>query len=146
MPTINDLSALEILDSRGRPTVCATCRLGDAVASASVPSGASTGAAEARELRDGDPSRYDGMGCLKAVGHVNGEIRGQLQGRSFDDQAGLDRALLELDGTANKARLGANAMLAVSLAFARRTRWSRGSLCTDTSPPCWDNPSAVCLA
>lgn len=119
MPTINDLSALEILDSRGRPTVCATCRLGDAVASASVPSGASTGAAEARELRDGDPSRYDGMGCLKAVGHVNGEIRGQLQGRSFDDQAGLDRALLELDGTANKARLGANAMLAVSLAFAR---------------------------
>jgi enolase len=119
MPTIDDLSALEILDSRGRPTVCATCRIGDAVASASVPSGASTGAAEARELRDGDPSRYDGMGCLKAVGHINGEIRRRLQGQTLDDQAGLDRALLDLDGTADKSRLGANAILAVSLAFAR---------------------------
>ena len=106
MPTIDDLSALEILDSRGRPTVCATCRLGDATASASVPSGASTGAAEALELRDGDPSRYDGMGCLKAVGHVNGEICRQLRGRPFADQAALDQALIELDGTANKAALG----------------------------------------
>jgi enolase len=126
MLTINDLSALEILDSRGRPTICATCRLGDAIASASVPSGASTGAAEALELRDGDPSRYDGMGCLKAVGHVNGEIRRQLQGSSFDDQASLDRNLIELDGTPNKARLGANAILAVSLAFARAQALAQG--------------------
>ena len=120
MPTIDDLSALEILDSRGRPTVSATCRLASgATASASVPSGASTGAAEALELRDGDPARYAGLGCRKAVGHVNGEIRRHLRGRPWDDQATLDRALVDLDGTPNKARLGANAILAVSLAFAR---------------------------
>jgi enolase len=120
MPTIDDLSALEILDSRGRPTVSATCRLASgATASASVPSGASTGAAEALELRDGDPARYAGLGCRRAVGHVNEEIRRHLRQRPWEDQAALDRALIDLDGTPNKARLGANAILAVSLAFAR---------------------------
>jgi len=120
MPTIDDLSALEILDSRGRPTVSATCRLaGGAMATASVPSGASTGTAEALELRDGDPGRYAGLGCRKAVGHINGQIREHLRGRPWDDQATLDRSLVDLDGTPNKARLGANAILAVSLAFAR---------------------------
>jgi enolase len=120
MPTIERLTAAEILDSRGRPTVSATCVLaGGAAASASVPSGASTGAAEALELRDRDPQRYGGLGCRKAVAHVSGEIHGALAGRSFADQAELDRALVELDGTPNKSRLGANAILAVSLAFAR---------------------------
>ena len=122
MPKIKELTALEILDSRGRPTVRATCRLGSgAVASASVPSGASTGAAEALELRDGDPHRYAGLGCRQAVGHVNGEIHRCLCGTVFDDQASLDQSLIELDGTANKSRLGANAILSVSLAFARAT-------------------------
>ena len=120
MATIERLSALEILDSRGRPTVKATCALtGGVVASASVPSGASTGAAEALELRDGDKQRYRGKGCRQAVAHVNGEIHEALSGRDFPDQAALDHALLDLDGTTNKARLGANAVLAVSIAFAR---------------------------
>jgi len=120
MPTIDHVSALEILDSRGRPTVSATCRLSSgAAASAAVPSGASTGAAEALELRDGDPARYGGLGCRKAVGHVNGEICRALQGRVVADQVALDGVLLELDGTPNKARMGANAVLAVSIAFAR---------------------------
>jgi enolase len=120
MPRIQRLSALEILDSRGRPTLRATCELaGGARASASVPSGASTGTAEALELRDGDPARYRGLGCRKAVAHVGGEIHRALARRAFATQADLDAALIELDGTANKARLGANALLAVSLAFAR---------------------------
>lgn len=125
MPTISRLSALEILDSRGRPTVQATCTLAsgtvtnDTVATASVPSGASTGAAEALELRDGDPKRYRGLGCRRAVGHVNGPINDALSGKDFADQRSLDQALLDLDGTPNKAHLGANAILAVSLAFAR---------------------------
>lgn len=120
MPTIQTLDALEILDSRGRPTVQATCTLGSgATGTASVPSGASTGAAEALELRDQDPSRYGGLGCRRAVGHVTGEIASALRGREIPDQSALDRALIELDGTPNKARLGANALLAVSLAFAR---------------------------
>lgn len=120
MPTIDSLSALEILDSRGRPTVRATCRLADGVsASASVPSGASTGAAEALELRDGDPARYGGLGCRTAVGHIRGEMADALCGQPFDSQQALDDALIRLDGTANKSRLGANALLAVSLAFAR---------------------------
>ena len=126
MPKIKELSALEILDSRGRPTVQVTCRLGSgAVASASVPSGASTGAAEALELRDGDPARYAGLGCRQAVGHVNGEIHRRLCGTVFDDQASVDQALIELDGTANKSRLGANAILGVSLAFARASAAER---------------------
>lgn len=120
MPTIERLSAIEILDSRGRPTVKATCALaGGAVASASVPSGASTGSAEAVELRDGEPSRYRGLGCRKAAANVSGEIASAVIGRSFESQSELDEALIRLDGTPNKARLGANAILATSVAFAR---------------------------
>ena len=87
--------------------------------SASVPSGASTGAAEARELRDGDPSRYGGLGCRSAVASIEGEIAGVLVGHRFVDQESLDRSLCELDGTPSKQRLGANAILGVSLAYAR---------------------------
>lgn len=120
MPRIERLTALEILDSRGRPTVQATCTLaGGASGTVSVPSGASTGTAEAIELRDGDSARYRGLGCRKAVEHVNGELNAALAGRDFTDQAALDRAMLDLDGTPNKSRLGANALLAVSLAHAR---------------------------
>jgi enolase len=120
MLTLARLSALEILDSRGRPTVQATCVLdGGATGVVSVPSGASTGAAEALELRDGDPGRYGGLGCRRAVGHINQDLHQALAGRTFYDQAALDKTMLELDGTANKSRLGANAILAVSLAFAR---------------------------
>ena len=120
MSIIKQLVGLEILDSRGRPTVKATCKLeSGVVAQASVPSGASTGSAEALELRDGDPHRYSGLGCLNAVAAVNGPINNDLRGRSFDTQQELDAALLALDGTPNKANLGANALLAVSLAFAR---------------------------
>lgn len=120
MPTIRTISGLEILDSRGRPTVQAMCQLASgASGTVSVPSGASTGASEAHELRDGDPKRYRGLGCRKAVANINGEIDRALANRPFEHQHDLDRALIELDGTANKSRLGANAILAVSLAFAR---------------------------
>ncbi len=120
MTNIAELRGLEVLDSRGRPTVKVTCRLSDgASGAASVPSGASSGAAEAHELRDGDTHRYGGLGCLRAVSHVNREIAGALTASRFDSQAELDRTLCELDGTPNKSRLGANAILAVSLAFAR---------------------------
>jgi enolase len=125
--TIRSLSAIEILDSRGRPTVKAACSLADgAFAAASVPSGASTGAAEALELRDGDAGRYRGLGCRRAVANVNDTVSAALRGRSFATQAELDAALLALDGTPNKSRLGANTLLAVSLAFARATARSRG--------------------
>jgi enolase len=128
MPTIRDLSALEILDSRGRPTVQATCVLASgASATVSVPSGASTGAAEALELRDGDPTRYRGLGVRRAVAHVNHDLNAALAGVDFADQAALDRAMLDLDGTPHKARLGANAILAVSLAFARAVAVERGA-------------------
>jgi enolase len=127
VPVIERLTAAEILDSRGRPTVSATCRLaGGAIASASVPAGTSTGAAEALELRDGDSRRYRGLGCRKAVALVEGEIARALAGASFADQAALDRALIELDGTPNKSRLGANTVLAVSVAFARTCAQERG--------------------
>jgi enolase len=120
VPVIERLTGSEILDSRGRPTVSATCRLrGGIEASASVPSGASTGTAEAMELRDGDPKRYRGLGCRKAAANISGEIGRVLAGRSFANQTELDRTLVELDGTANKSRLGANAILGVSVAFAR---------------------------
>src|SRR6476619_1315046 len=126
MPSIESLTAREILDSRGRPTVSAACRLrGGAHASASVPSGASTGFAEALELRDGDAKRYGGLGCRKAVANVNDQIASALVGRDFDQES-LDRALLKLDGTNNKSHLGANAILAVSLAFARVDAVDRG--------------------
>ncbi len=120
MPRIQSIKGLEILDSRCRPTVKATCVLqSGASASASVPSGASTGRAEARELRDGDSSRYGGYGCLKAVSNINGEINRKLSDSTFESQAELDRALIDLDGTPNKSRMGTNAILAVSIAHAR---------------------------
>lgn len=126
MFTIARLTALEILDSRGRPTVQATCTPADGnAATASVPSGASTGSAEALELRDGDPTRYGGLGCRRAVAQINHDLNDALAGRSFTGQAELDAALVALDGTPNKARLGANAILAVSLAFARAVAAAR---------------------
>jgi enolase len=127
MPKISRLRGLEILDSRGRPTVKAICELqGGAVGSASVPSGASTGAAEALELRDGDANRYGGLGCRKAAANVSGALNDSFSERSFETQEDLDRALVELDGTDNKSRLGANAILAVSIAFARAAALRRG--------------------
>jgi enolase len=120
MSTITQLAGREILDSRGRPTVVARCALDSGAAGiASVPSGASTGSAEALELRDGDPQRYRGLGCRKAAGNIGGAIQSALAGQPFANQAALDAELLALDGTPNKGRLGANALLAVSLAFAR---------------------------
>src|SRR3954470_18974815 len=119
MPTIERIVAREILDSRGRPTVaCAVALRGGAIGAASVPSGASTGSAEALELRDGDRSRYRGLGCRKAVANIHGPIAKALTGIEVVDQADLDARLIELDGTANKSSLGANAILAVSIAFA----------------------------
>src|SRR5689334_17068283 len=127
MPTITHLAGREILDSRGRPTVEARCALDSgAIGVASVPSGASTGAAEALELRDGDALRYRGLGCKRAAGHVGGALQAALARQPFTDQAALDAALLALDGTPNKSRLGANALLAVSLAFARAMAAERG--------------------
>jgi enolase len=127
MPVIEHLSALEILDSRGRPTVGVCCRLeGGASAWASVPSGASTGKAEAMELRDGDKSRYGGLGCKKAAANINGPIRQALARREMPNQQHLDEALLALDGTSDKSRLGANAILAVSIAFARAFALAEG--------------------
>lgn len=117
---IERLAALEILDSRGRPTVQTSCRLASgAEAAAAVPSGASRGTAEALELRDGDPGRYRGFGCRRAVANVNETFNRALARRTFSNQAELDAASLELDGTPNKGKLGANAILSVSLAFAR---------------------------
>jgi enolase len=117
---IERIKAREILDSRGRPTIEAACRLASgARGRASVPSGASTGEAEAHELRDGDPQRFAGLGCCRAVAHVNRDIHDALAGQRFAGQAEFDETLCRLDGSANKSRLGANAILAVSLAFAR---------------------------
>jgi enolase len=115
--TIDSVRGREVLDSRGNPTVAVEVRLrGGASGSASVPSGASTGAYEAVELRDGDRSRYGGKGVLKAIANVNGELAAAVRGLSALDQASVDRRMIELDGTPNKARLGANALLGVSLA------------------------------
>ncbi len=120
MSVITDISALEILDSRGNPTVEVEVVLeSGATGRAAVPSGASTGAHEAVELRDGDKKRFGGKGVQKAVHHVEGEILEALAGMEGTDQVAIDEALIALDGTANKARLGANAMLGVSLAVAR---------------------------
>jgi enolase len=120
MPKIEKLAGREILDSRGNPTVLATCVLeGGACASASVPSGASTGAAEAHELRDGDLSRYRGQGCQRAVANINGRLGGALVGRDFAGQEEVDGSMIALDGTTTKSAIGANAILAVSVAFAR---------------------------
>ena len=119
MSRITDIRGREILDSRGNPTVEADVILDTgALGRAAVPSGASTGTREAVELRDGDKKRYGGKGVLKAVEHVNTVLKGALVGRDPHDQPGLDRRMIELDGTENKGRLGANAILGVSLAAA----------------------------
>jgi enolase len=118
--TIVKVIGREILDSRGNPTVEADVYLADGnMGRAAVPSGASTGEHEAVELRDGDKSRYLGKGSLKATGHINTEIAGALQGKDASHQGEIDRIMIELDGTPNKGRLGANAILAVSMAAAR---------------------------
>jgi enolase len=120
MPKIEKLFGREILDSRGTPTVLATCILeGGVSASASVPSGASTGTAEAFELRDGDARRYHGLGCRRAAANIGHDLHLELAGHVFSDQVELDRTMIALDGTPTKSRLGANAILAVSVAFAR---------------------------
>ena len=120
MSAIIDIVGREILDSRGNPTVEAEVFLESGVqARAAVPSGASTGVREAIELRDGDPKRYNGKGVLKAVEHVNVDIAEALLGCEASDQAYIDHAMIKLDGTDNKSKLGANAILAVSMAVAR---------------------------
>ncbi|MGA7239429.1 MAG: phosphopyruvate hydratase [Bryobacteraceae bacterium] len=120
MTTIVSITGREILDSRGNPTVEADVFLADgSMGRAAVPSGASTGEHEAVELRDGDSKRYLGKGATKAVSHINGEIAKALHGRDASHQADIDRAMIALDGTSNKGRLGANAILAVSMAAAR---------------------------
>ncbi|WP_303812203.1 phosphopyruvate hydratase [Sandarakinorhabdus limnophila] len=127
MTAIIDIHAREILDSRGNPTVEVDVVLEDgSTGRAAVPSGASTGAHEAVELRDGDKSRYLGKGVLKAVAAVNGEIYDALAGMEAEEQGAVDAAMIELDGTANKGRLGANAILGVSLAVAKAAADSRG--------------------
>ena len=125
--TIEAVFGREILDSRGNPTVEVEVLLsGGATGRAAVPSGASTGAREALELRDGDKKRYGGKGVRKAVAHVNGEIATEVLGADARDQSLLDRILIELDGTENKGRLGANAILGVSLAVARAAAEASG--------------------
>ncbi|WP_313515601.1 phosphopyruvate hydratase [Pseudomonas sp.] len=120
MAKIVDIKGREVLDSRGNPTVEADVILDNGIVGrACAPSGASTGSREALELRDGDKSRYLGKGVLKAVANINGPIRSLLLGKDPVEQGALDRAMIELDGTENKAKLGANAILAVSLAAAK---------------------------
>jgi len=127
MTRIESIRAREILDSRGNPTLEAEVTLqGGASGRAAIPSGASTGSREAVELRDGDAARYGGKGVLKAVAHVEGEIAAALRGMDATDQTALDHRMIELDGTPNKARLGANAILGVSLAAARAAAATRG--------------------
>jgi enolase len=122
MPTIEKVQGMEILDSRGRPTVACGCWLKDSASGgawASVPSGASTGKAEAIEKRDGNPKRYGGLGCRTAAENISKTFSAALAGKTFDTQSALDQFLLAQDGTPDKSRLGANALLAVSIAFAR---------------------------
>lgn len=127
MSAIVDVKAREILDSRGNPTIEVDIALeSGAMGRAAVPSGASTGAHEAAELRDGDPARYLGKGVRKAVWNVMGEIAGKIRGMEAAEQSALDEALIELDGTPNKARLGANAILGVSLAAAKAAAQESG--------------------
>ncbi|SRR5579875_265839 len=124
---ITEVHALEVLDSRARPTLEVSVRLSSgAMASAGVPSGASTGTREAVELRDGDPERFNGAGVTKAASNVNGEVNRLLAGRQWPSLAEVDRALVELDGTANKSRLGANAIVGTSMAAARAMAMADG--------------------
>ncbi len=126
MTVIDRIHAREILDSRGNPTLEAEVRLENGVTGrAAVPSGASTGKREALELRDKDPARYMGKGVLSAVGHINGELNSLLQGQPVADQSAIDRMMIDADGTANKSRLGANALLGVSLAVAHANAANR---------------------
>lgn len=125
---VTGLEALEILDSRGRPTLAVTVTLADGTtARAGVPSGASTGSREAAELRDGDKARYGGRGVLKAAANVNDEIAGLLRGRSWNSLAEADQAMIGLDGTPDKSRLGANATVGTSMALARALAASAGT-------------------
>jgi len=127
MPIIKNVKAREILDSRGNPTVSVEVTLDDGtIAEAAVPSGASTGIHEAVELRDGDKSRYNGLGVLKAVGNVNTGINRALKGKPAEDIEAIDNRLIKLDGTSNKARLGANAILGTSLAVIHASAKSDG--------------------
>src|SRR5438552_4286998 len=127
MAKIKDIYGIEILDSRGNPTVAASVVLDTGASGyAAAPSGASTGSREAVELRDKDPKRYGGKGVTQAVANVNGELREALLGRDAADQAGIDRLMVERDGTPNKSRLGANAILAVSLALAKAAAQEAG--------------------
>lgn len=127
MTTIVDVYAREILDSRGNPTVEAEVMLADGtVGRAAVPSGASTGSYEALELRDGDPDRYGGKGVEKAVANINDTIGPELEGLDATMQMEIDNIMIELDGTHNKEKLGANAILAVSLACAKAAAESLG--------------------
>ena len=123
---LTGLTALEVLDSRGNPTIAVTAHTEKGSGRAIVPSGASTGVHEAVELRDGDPKRYGGKGVTKAVANVTGEISERLRGFDVSDQKGLDGALIELDGTPNKSRLGANAILGASLAVAHAAAQAHG--------------------
>lgn len=126
MAKISSVKAREIIDSRGNPTVEVEVKLADGtIGQAAVPSGASTGKYEAVELRDGDRSRYNGLGVLKAVGNVNKSIAAAIKGMDAGEQADIDRKMIELDGTANKSRLGANAILGTSLAVAHAAANSR---------------------
>src|SRR5712671_6223526 len=126
MSTIRALKAREILDSRGNPTVEVEVILAsDKTGRAAVPSGASTGAHEAVELRDGDKSRYFGKGVRKAVAAVNGQIMDAIGGMEAEEQVQIDETMISLDGTPNKSRLGANAILGVSLAVAKAAAQSR---------------------
>jgi len=127
MIKIADIRGREILDSRGNPTVEADVRLEDGSSGrAGVPSGASTGTREAVELRDGDKARYLGRGVQKAVANLNGTIRDALLSEAFTDQRAVDQKMIELDGSDNKGNLGANALLAVSLAVAKAVAQSSG--------------------
>ncbi|MGD8910777.1 MAG: phosphopyruvate hydratase [Chromatiales bacterium] len=126
MSEIVDVRGREILDSRGNPTIETDVITADgAIGRAMVPSGASTGSREALELRDGDKSRYLGKGVLKAVSHINGPLKEALVGKEVTDQAGVDQTMLDLDGTENKAKLGANALLGISLAAAHAAAQER---------------------
>ncbi|MFJ2958728.1 phosphopyruvate hydratase [Streptomyces sp. NBC_00669] len=134
---ISELHAVEILDSRARPTLAVTLATADGTrVRAGVPSGASTGSREAVELRDGDPARFGGQGVSRAVAQVNGEIAEALAGRDFGSAADVDAALIELDGTPTKSRLGANAIIGVSMAAARAEAAARGA-------ELWESLSAV---
>ena len=127
MSKITTITSKEILDSRGNPTLETTVTLEDGTrAVASVPSGASTGTFEAIELRDGDQERYLGQGVLQAVNNVNTEIAAALTGMEVTEQETIDQTMRDLDGTPNKSRLGANAILSVSLAVARAAALSLG--------------------